>query len=352
LEIERLQFDILTKSICLSVSALVVAATLVHLRRGGLLSLAFAAALAGCAAAIRPTGFVFLPALVVLAVARPSRLWRSLAVAVAASAAVLALEALYYRAHHEGARQTLLPLHMLGKAGMVDIVDPAAVIEDASPGTKPLQRGLETGLAPMRKLIAEAPHEAARCNLLTHYETEVQYRVLPEERAAAIAEGGPDALWRAGWARLRHGLPQYLRNNADYLYCLWSAGVSSLAEEASFVAYLDSRRPWPLDLDFGRRPSRFAFIVRPALFACAALLAVAGLALLTALVRGRRPSTLLATAGLCGMLTHGGLILSALTGVGIARYLLGLWVPLAIGVGLSVLWLMTLALPSPPAPRR
>ena len=39
------------------------------------------------------------------------------------------------------------------------------------------------------------------------------------------------------------------------------------------------------------------------------------------------------------MIVHGGIVLTALTGVGIARYTEGLWVPITIGTGMSVLWI-------------
>jgi hypothetical protein len=42
---------------------------------------------------------------------------------------------------------------------------------------------------------------------------------------------------------------------------------------------------------------------------------------------------------------HGGLLLTAFTGIGIPRYVSGLWVPMAIGFGMSVLWLVSFVRP-------
>ena len=76
--------------------------------------------------------------------------------------------------------------------------------------------------------------------------------------------------------------------------------------------------------------------------AIAGLLAVCALSLLVVMIGRREPGFLLAGAGLCGLIVHGALILTALTGVGIPRYVLGLWVPMAIGTGLGALWLIGL----------
>jgi hypothetical protein len=43
-----------------------------------------------------------------------------------------------------------------------------------------------------------------------------------------------------------------------------------------------------------------------------------------------------------GLVVHAALILTALTGVGVPRYVLGLWVPMAIGTGLTGLWILKL----------
>jgi hypothetical protein len=66
------------------------------------------------------------------------------------------------------------------------------------------------------------------------------------------------------------------------------------------------------------------------------------IALIVSIARGREPDALLVVGGLCGLVVHAALILTALTAVSIPRYVLGLWVPLAIGIGFSGLWIAQL----------
>jgi hypothetical protein len=68
------------------------------------------------------------------------------------------------------------------------------------------------------------------------------------------------------------------------------------------------------------------------------VLLMASLGLIAMLVRRRTPNRELTLAGFCGVTVHAGVVLTALTGVGIARYTEGLWVPIAIGTGMSVLF--------------
>jgi hypothetical protein len=75
----------------------------------------------------------------------------------------------------------------------------------------------------------------------------------------------------------------------------------------------------------------------------AGLLAVASICLLGALCLRHRTSLELAVSGLCGVIAHAGMLLTALGGVGIPRYTLGLWVPLAVGTAFSALWVARLA---------
>jgi hypothetical protein len=71
----------------------------------------------------------------------------------------------------------------------------------------------------------------------------------------------------------------------------------------------------------------------------AGMLALVSASLLVVLARRRSPGLARAIAGLCGMIVHGGLLLSALGGVGIARYAHGLWVPLVVGLAASLAWI-------------
>jgi hypothetical protein len=99
---------------------------------------------------------------------------------------VLGAESFYHSAHHPGPRETVLPILLLGKAGMVSIAHPERVIDAASPVAKPLQEALEYQLAPMRKLLAGMPNFATRCRLEDWYENFVVCGFAPDERAAVI----------------------------------------------------------------------------------------------------------------------------------------------------------------------
>jgi hypothetical protein len=358
LVVNRLHFVIMTESVFLSTSALFLAAALAHLRTGSWRTLAAAAGLAGCAMAIRPTGMIFVAALIVLLAAGPDvsrQVWKRLTAAVVPLVAVLGAEAVYYHAHHPGPRESLLPIQILGKAGMVDVNRPQELIDGAPAESKPLQAALELELAPVRSLIRGAPSIASRCRLAAQYEMFVEYRFAPAERAQLLAVAGDNGLTSAGLARLERGLPDYLRLTADYFFCLVTLGVTDNDDKAAFAAYLDAHRPLPFENEvlLGTSASpRFALLVQAGLLAGAALLAAAGICLIATLCLRRSPTLELAMGGLCGVIVHGVLLLSALAGAGIPRYTLGLWPPLAAGLAFSGLWIGSLVGPIKWAQRR
>jgi len=343
-DINKYHFTILTESIFLSASALLLACAMVYLRTGTPGRLSLVSALAGYATAIRPTGLAFFPALVVLAAGGPRhlRLWLRIVIISLAFAGVLVLESVYYRAHHPGPRTSMLAVQMLGKAGMINVPDAARLISSTPQPARPLQQALEISLAPVRKLIAEAPSLPARCWLLVHYETFVEYRFAAPDRAALVAASGDEGLIAAAFARLRSGFVDYIRLTGDHLACLWSSAMISDSEAAMLAAYLARHRPLPFEeaLPEFRATSLPALAVRRAMMeSVGILLLLASISLIATLLRDRTPSTELTLAGFCGITVHAGVFLTALTGVGIARYTEGLWVPITIGTGLSVLWI-------------
>ncbi len=356
--VNRYHFAIFTESLFLSTSALFIAAVLAHLRTGTSTSLALASALAGYATAIRPTGLVFIPALVVLVAVAPRlthSVWRRIMVATVPLIAVLALEAIYYHAHNPGPRQSLLAVQVLGKAGMIDVTDTEELLRRAPPDTKPLQVALETSLAPVRKVVAEAPDGATRCWLVQNYESFVEYRFAPAERDALVASSGQQALVVSGLLRLQFGWRDYLRLSVDHLLCLWGAGLVTGNELAARHAFIESRQPLPFEQELPSVPPagvdphagirKLLVLIKIGFLAIALLLAFSSAVLLGMLCRRRRPSLELAVGGLCGLIVHGGLLLTAFTGIGIPRYVCGLWVPMAIGFGMSALWLVSFVRP-------
>ena len=337
-EVNRYHFSIISESPFLSVSVLFLAAALAYLRAGSGRSLATACGLAGVAFTIRPTGVVFIAALPFLAAAGPGSLslvGRSLRV-ILPVVIILAAESLYYHAHHPGPRQSLLSTQLLGKAGMIDVADPDRLIDAAPPDSKALQRALAFQLAPVRQLMVNAPSLAARCRLEAWYEIFVEHDFARAARAQASAAGDKN-LVGAELARIRKGLPDYLRLTADHLFCLWTVWATDKNESRALAAYIAAHKPLPFGSDVlphleKSRVPPFPIFVRTAMLATAASLALAGVLLFRGLVCGRALSLELRLSGLCGMITHAGLVVTALLSMGLPRYTIGLWPPMVVGL--------------------
>jgi hypothetical protein len=218
-EVNRFHFSIITETLFLSISLWFLAAALAHLRTGSVVSIAAASTAAATALAVRLTGLAILVTIPILMMVAPraSSFVRRLSFAILPIVVVLGAENLYHRAHHPGERETQLPTQLIGKAGMISVANPQKVIDSASPADKPLQAALEYQLAPVRKLVAEAPSRAIRCRLEIWYEIFVEFEFAPNERAAVAAASGRDELTRVALARLQAGLPDYLRLTGDHL---------------------------------------------------------------------------------------------------------------------------------------
>lgn len=347
-EVNRYHFSILTESTFLSVSALFFAGALSHLRAGRLVSLIAAALAVGALIAIRPAGLGFIPALLLLPFAPSIRRLSPAKLLLAAIAPVLAVTALewsYYRAHHPGPRQSLAPEFIMAKAGLAEAPGALSSLAAAPPEARPLMQALDHSLAPVRKLIAEAPNEPAHCQLLVNYEVFVQFTFAPDERKLATAHVGQRALATIGLERLRHDGASYLRHTLDNLYCMWTLGAATAQERSALGSYIDAHSPIPFERGIrlsiaGTRFPPAPLVVRWGMLGLAALLAASASALLVVILRGRRPSFALAFGGLCSIAVHATLLFTAMTAVWVPRYVLGLWVPLALGTGFSAVWLM------------
>jgi hypothetical protein len=351
-QVNAYHFQIFTESLFLSTSAFFLAATLSHLRSGSWPSLAIASALSGYAITIRPVGLAFVPAVAGLLLLAPrsslsKTIWVRLFAAVAPLLFVLLFENLFYHARHPGPRESLLATQMFGKAGMIDVNNPSELIGSSPAVTKPLQIDLELNLAPVRHLISGTPNLPARCWLLQNYETFVGYRFAIEERAALASTPNGQTLGEIAWSRLRHGGPDYIRLSFDHWRCLWTLSSFYFDELDALNSYVDNRRPLPLAQALPDTPlfsnspaSRITlFIRRAGMIAGGLLLAFSIGTLLVQLIRRREPSQIVTVSALCGVVVHGGFVLSALGSVGIPRYAIGLWVPFVLGSCLSMLWL-------------
>jgi hypothetical protein len=347
-EVNRYHYSILSESLFLSISALFLAAALAYLRTGRLSTFAVASVVAAYAATVRPVGLVLVAALVLLVITGPRKRrpqLSGLALVIALpTATILPLENHLYKARNPGPRVTLLPFHLIAKAGMVEAFDAHAIILAAPQKTKPLQRALENTLAPVRQLIAEAPNRAARCQLILNYEVVLQYEFSLGERALLTEGGTLNPLIAVAVARLKHALSDYLRLSIDHLRCAWSLGAATNEQQTELSRYLESHRPLPFEkpmlaLLSGTRAPPLPTLVLLVMSIIAALLLASSVALLFVVMRLQQPSLELALAGTAALIVHGALLLVAVTSVGAPRYLLGLWVPLAIGTGMSVLWI-------------
>lgn len=106
-------FTILTESIFLSVSIIFVGATVAYLKKPSAAALGVVAVAVGLAAAIRPTGLAFVPVVFLLILLRSGEWKRAVvhsAIAIGLLALLFVLDTAYFRATHDGPRQSLVPM--------------------------------------------------------------------------------------------------------------------------------------------------------------------------------------------------------------------------------------------------
>lgn len=338
-EVNRYHFTIATETLFLSIGLWFLAAALSHLRTGSLASIAVASGAAAAALTVRLTGLAFVAAvpILLLAGARTGSLVARIGFVILPIVAVIGAENLYYHAYHPGPRESQLYSQLTGKAGMISVAHPEQVISQSTPVEKPMQEAMEYQLAPVRALVAGVPNLATRCRLELWYEIFVEFEFAPNARGAIEAAEGRDGLTHMALARLRAGIPDYLRLTKDHLFCLWTVWATEESEKAALASYLDAHSPVPFaesvlpSFEKSRTPP-FPRVVRWTLLTIGAVLAVASALFLVGLAVRRPLSLAFKLSGICGIIVHAGLILSALGSVGIPRYTIGLWPPLEVGV--------------------
>ena len=337
-ELARFHFSLITESLFVSVTVLIIAFLIRTTYRPSWQDAAALSALMGVAIALRPVGYAFLPLLAVLALLRwrdlqPSRL-RFLAAAVLPAVLMILLETAVYAAHNGLPRKSLTGLHAFGKAALVDTGAANPYAEDSP--YRALWDTLETGAAPARRFIGDAPGFGARKLLRGHYESVMQYSFARPEIAAAKEAAGLSAhqvMAEVGFERLAAAPAAYLRLAANHFGGLWLLyGASHPGTATRLNAYLDANRPLPLLAELDSEgplsepiPSRrIASVVQPVVLALGSVTAIAILAAAIAFLRGRAPPALF-VAGLCGLMVNGNFLLIALTAIGLARYTLAMW---------------------------
>jgi hypothetical protein len=255
---------------------------------------------------------------------------------------VVSIEVSASRVIHGPARGSLAPLHLFAKAGLVDADVPDNVLSDGPDAV--LHRALERDAAAIRRLIERAPSDNVARFLTVSYEVFLQYRFAMPERRAVAAEGNLSAaLRRVGIYRLRHGWRGYLDLTARHYLGLWLLYDSSHPAYVSAVNdFLKKERPLPFedmvpDIAKGAASAGWiALIGRPAIAAAGAVTFLLAWVGLFSLFRPDAVSLVWRQAGLLALGLHGYCLLVAMAGVGIPRYLLGVWPYLVVSLGLCV----------------
>ena len=356
--IGRYHYAILTESLFVSF-LMVLLGLLARLARDpSIRTMALASLVAGLAAATRPTGLALLPLLMLVALMLwrqpPRRGWGLLTAAVLPMAVVIGGEQIAGAAVHGDHRESLLPLHIFAKSGMIEA--PARPhIDDTSEARHQLALYLERDYAPVREMIRGAPSFGARSHLTTWYEVCLAYACAPAP--ALLRDLGPGVYDRL---RLDVALDRIARAPGQYLSLTWlhyrnmwtPYAASHPANVPVLNAYLDANRPLPFQARVPElaqiiAPSRVAVVIQPAVMVIGCATAVlAALGTLAAL--GRRylgPSGTLAVGA--ALAVHGSLVFTALFGVGIPRYMLACWPAMMVALAAAFCWMVSAWGPAP-----
>ena len=238
-----------------------------------------------------------------------------------------------YSARHDGPRQSLLPIHLFAKGGLV--AGATVLPAEARPLEKALAERLASDLAPVRRFIDGAPGFSAACLLQKKYEIFLQYgfaRDLRDQLPAELADG---SLRRLGLARIAAAPLAYAEDVARYVGCLWTLGLMNTGEKTAFRSYTgpDVSIPYAAEnpgMTTISDPWPAAGYIKLALTAFSLLTGVAALAGLWLAVRASAVSPAVTGCCLIALFLHGTMILIALTAVPEPRYVFVLW-PAMIG---------------------
>jgi hypothetical protein len=336
--------QILSESLFLSLIVLFVSAVLRYQNGCSRQNLLFVSGLAALSITLKPVGWAFV--MLVLLVLASRLAWQNgrgaaLAAFVLPLVLVVSVEHIASRFVHGSARESLAPRHIFAKAGMVEATVPNALL--ASGPNAPLHRALERDVVAIRRLVERAPEENIARYLTGFYEVLLQVRFAPDvARGLAAKDDLGQAFLEAGLERLRYGWRGYLVLTARHYLSLWLPyDESHPALNPTFNAFVLAERPLPYEapspvLVKTVTPAGLkAVVVRPIIAASGlftALLAAVGL---ICLLWPNSISPLWRQAGLLALGLHGYCLLVALTGVGINRYLLGVWPLLVCSLGLA-----------------
>ena len=300
----------------------------------------------GVSAVVRRTGFAFLPVMLAMVLLqrhhlRGSQAWLFFVAALAPFGVIVGSEQAIAPLVHAGAPSSLMGRHLFAKAALIDA--PPAPPAQAEV-RRALDQQLETALAPIRAMLAQAPGPV-RAVLTIYYETCLQGGCADQARAMTRE---PDearqtaVMGAAGLSRIRRAPLNYLKLTWQHYESLWTINRLRHPDTAPALnAFLAAHRPLPFEhyalalgpdrtLQFEPSPN-----VRYAQWAISVVAWVTGALATTGVVAaalGRRIPPALAVALTAALAAHGGLLLTALLAAGFTRFLLGLWPALVVSL--------------------
>ena len=340
---------ILTESLFMSALLGFLALVVRFTRAPSLGAAAAASALAGAAAAIRPTGLALLAVLAAMTAtgwtrsAKPR--WKAVAAAALPFVAIVATERVAARAIHGAEATTLAGRHLFAKAALLD-ADGERSFDD--PLRARLQRRLDADYAPIRRFLETTPADV-RPVLALYYESCLQGPCVPE-LGVSLPWGGARinaALRDVALARIARAPAAFARQTAANYRSLWSGEkLRHPATAAALNAFFASPRRLPFEREaFALNPGdpqRFdadetVRFVQPLMIAMGWVTGVFAIAGLAAAARRRPLPTPAAIACLASLTVHACLLLSALSAPGLGRFIVGVW-PAATTAAVACAW--------------
>ncbi len=351
LEVNRFQDIVMTESLQMTLFMLLMVFLLRFLRTPSPSPAALTSLFVGLACALRPSSYALIPALLLMVMFR----WKViqgqrvvlLAAALLPAILLAAVERIGTKVYHGAAATSLAGRHFYAKAGMIDA--PPAV-PSADPRKLALENALQSSFAPIRQILPTVPRWDVREAMSEDYEVCLEYACtldlknsfnLPPaavnsllmEVALARIEGAPEAYAGLVWERYLSLWTMYQSNHPG-AFPVYKAFLQEHAP-LPFQNYIDHFNEPPL-------PSQVAWFVRPAIIAIGGLTFVLGaFGLIGSFFRNFE--TRLAGAFWASLTLHASQFLTALVGVGIARYTLALWPLMMASLALAGGWALCLA---------
>ena len=315
---------------------------------------------AGLGATVRRTAFAFVPVMAAMVLsqrrsggARGARaVITALIAALVPFALITGAEQIAAPIVHGGAASSLLGRHVFAKAALID-APPAPPSDDAVRAA--LDAQLEVDLAPIRRVLAEAPPHV-RDVLTIYYETCLQGGCADQARALTGESSEArqtEVMGAAGMARVRRAPAAFLGLTWRHYRALWTYNRLRHPDTAAAInAFLATAPPLPYE-EWAIGPGRTLVaapspIVRYAQHALTLVAITTGLlaaGAIAAAVIAPRISPTLAAAGIAALTAHGGLILTAALAAGFTRFLLGLWPAIVVALVLAAHWALMLGRP-------